>query len=218
MNLDDINLLELQTSYMKNDRTTRALCEALNPHFKELSENTKLALIYSRIDKLDVQAIDELAWQLHVDFYDYTLSLQSKRILVKNSLKWHKIKGTPEAVERASSSVFGSSKLEEWFEYGGEPFFFRMNVDITDRGASPEELKKLDLLINEYKNKRSWLEIINIFLTTRGTMYLASAISSGEEITVYPWTITEVSNSGKLNVAIMATTVEEIIVYPKKEG
>lgn len=218
MDLNNTDLFALQTTYMKKDITTQALCKVLNPYFVELSQDVKLALIYSRIDELDVQAVDELAWQMHVDFYDYTLSIESKRRLVKSSLEWHKIKGTPEAVEKASSSVFENSKLEEWFEYGGEPFFFRMDVDITEQGASPENLKKLDILINEYKNKRSWLEIIRIFLTAKGTMYFASTISSGEEITVYPWTITEVSNSINITLAIINTSIETITVYPKEEG
>ncbi|WP_058953153.1 phage tail protein I [Clostridium tyrobutyricum] len=217
MDLNNIDLFALQTTYMKKDSTTKALCKALNPYFIKLSQDVKLALIYSRIDELDVQAVDELAWQMHVDFYDYTLSIESKRRLVKSSLEWHKIKGTPEAVEKASSSVFGNSKLEEWFEYEGEPFFFRMDVDITEQGASPENLKKLDILINEYKNKRSWLEIIRIFLTAKGTMYFASTISSGEEITVYPWLSTETVSKGKLNIATANRFVEETTIYPKRE-
>ncbi|WP_039658456.1 phage tail protein I [Clostridium tyrobutyricum] len=217
MDLNNTDLFALQTTYMKKDITTQALCKVLNPYFVELSQDVKLALIYSRIDELDVQAVDELAWQMHVDFYDYTLSIESKRRLVKSSLEWHKIKGTPEAVEKASSSVFGNSKLQEWFEYGGEPFFFRMDVDITEQGASPENLKKLDILINEYKNKRSWLEIIRIFLTAKGTMYFASTISSGEEITVYPWLSTETVSKGKLNIATANRFVEETTIYPKRE-
>ena len=69
MNLNNINLLDLQTSYMKQDPTTIAMCKILTPIFRELSKESKLAFIYGRVDELDDKILDELAWQFHVDFY-----------------------------------------------------------------------------------------------------------------------------------------------------
>ncbi|MBO0555662.1 phage tail protein I [Clostridium botulinum] len=218
MNLDSINLLDLQTSYMKKDPTTIAMCKALEPQFKKLNEESRLVLIYSRIDYLNEEVIDELAWQMHVDFYDYTLSLNKKRELVKNSLYWHKIKGTPKAVLDVATSVFGRTTLEEWFEYNDEPFFFRLNVEVTEQGASKENIEKLETLVNAYKNTRSWIRVINIFLTGKGKIYFGACTTSGEEITVYPWAVTETSSFGKVNLATKNTNIENITIYPKKEG
>lgn len=186
MKLENISLIELQPSILKSDLVVQAICEALEPYFKELSNDVKLTYIYGRIDELEEKVIDELAWQFHVDFYDYKLSLEKKRTLVKNSIRWHRIKGTPQAVVEVATSVFGRTKLKEWFEYGGEPYFFSLDIDITEQGASKENLNKLDTLIEAYKNKRSWVDVINISLANKGAMYFASAMTSGEEITVYP--------------------------------
>lgn len=216
MDLNNINLLDLQTNYMKQDKTTQAICYALNKQFRKLSQEIKSVSIYSRLNELFEPLIDELAWQMHVDFYDYSLSLDKKVELIKNSLRLHKIKGTPAAVEEAASTVFGRTKLEEWFEYGGEPFFFRVNVEVTEQGASPENLKKLDLLINEYKNKRSWLEKVNIFMTLKCKMYFASCMNTGEEIIVYPWSPKNVQSKGNVNIAIAQSPgVESMTIYPK---
>ncbi|NFH90893.1 phage tail protein I [Clostridium botulinum] len=217
MELSKINLLSLQTSYLQKDVFVQALCKALNPYFKKLSDSIRLVYIYGRIDELDEEAIDSLAWQFHVDFYDYTLSLDQKRELVKKSKMLHRIKGTPKAVEEAATTVFGKTKLQEWFEYGGKPYFFGLNVDITEVGCTPEELKKLDNLIKAYKNKRSWVDYINLFIASKGNIYVAATTVTSEEIEVLPWCITEINSKINVNIPISICSSEIIEVYPKEE-
>lgn len=218
MNLSNIDLLSLQPSYFQEDKFIKALCKALNPYFQSLSDNTKVVYIYGRIDELDVETLDSLAWQFHVDFYDYTLSIEKKRKLIKDSLKLHKIKGTPKAVEDMATTIFGKTKLKEWFEYNGKPFFFGLDVDVTERGASPSELKKLETLINAYKNKRSWIDYLNIFLTNEGKTYIGTITICGEEITVYPWSPKDIQTKGEIKIPIsQAFGIENITIYPKED-
>lgn len=218
MDLSNIDLLSLQPSYLQQDKFVQALCKALNPYFQKLSDDTKLCFIYGRIDELEEEVIDSLAWQFHVDFYDYTLSLDQKRELVKKSKRLHQIKGTPAAVEEACTTVFGQTKLKEWFEYGGKPYFFGIDVDITEVGASPEELKKLDILIDAYKNKRSWIDYINLFIASRGNIYVGTATVMAEEISVLPWSVTEINATFNIEVPSYNISSEFIEVYPKEEG
>ncbi|NFG24853.1 phage tail protein I [Clostridium botulinum] len=218
MELSKIDLLSLQTSYLQKDIFVQALCKALNPYFQKLSDSVRLVYVYGRIDELNEDAIDSLAWQFHVDFYDYTLSLDQKRELVKKSVLLHKIKGTPQSVIDSASTVFGKTKLKEWFEYDGKPFFFSLDIDITERGASPEDLKKLDTLINAYKNTRSWIELINIFFTTKGELYIGAVGITGEDIVVYPWVPHDISNKADVIIPIAQSAGNEnIVTYPKEE-
>lgn len=217
MDLNKIDLLSLQTSYMQKDNFVQALCKALNPVFQKLSDSTRLVFIYGRIDELEEEAIDSLAWQFHVDFYDYTLSLDQKRELVKKSIYLHMIKGTPKAVEEACATVFGKTKLKEWFEYGGKPYFFGLDVDITEVGASPEELKKLDILIDVYKNKRSWIDYINLFIASKGNIYIGASTLISEEISVLPWNITEINAKFDIEINARSISSEIIEIYPREE-
>ena len=217
MDFKNIDLLSLQTSYMQKDPFVQAVCKALNPYFQQLSDKVRLVYIYGRIDELDEEAIDSLAWQFHVDFYDYFLPIDKKRELVKQSKVLHKIKGTPAAVERAVGTIFGKSKLKEWYEYGGKPYFFGIDIDITDEGVTEEKFNKLETLIFAYKNKRSWLEYIHMYLTNKSKLIYASAMCMGEEITVYPYTPSDIESTGQINIATgQATGVENVICYPKK--
>lgn len=217
MELNNIDLFSLQTSYMQQDIFVKALCKALNPYIKILDKSTILTYVYGRVDELDEETVDSLAWQFHVDFYDYALTLEKKRQLVKSAIRLHRIKGTPQAVIDASTTVFGRTKLKEWFEYNSEPFYFSLDVDVTETGASPEQLRKLDILINAYKNKRSWLEILNIFLTTIGTLSIGAIAIDAEEIAVYPWSPKDIDSVINYTIPLAQSAGNETITtYPKE--
>ncbi|MBU5254989.1 putative phage tail protein [Tissierella praeacuta] len=47
-------------------------------------------------------------------------------------------------------------------------------------------------------------------------IYIASCITIGERVTVYPWTTTEITESGSLFYALGHQAVEKITVYPKE--
>ncbi|WP_455797530.1 phage tail protein I [Clostridium butyricum] len=219
MDLNKIDLLSLQTSYMQKDNFVQALCKALNPVFQKLSDSTRLVFIYGRIDELEEEAIDSLAWQFHVDFYDYSLSLDQKRELVKKAILLHITKGTASSVEEVvASSLFENSYIKEWFEYGGNPYFFIMNIDISDRGASKFELNKLDNIIESYKNKRSWLEKVNIHYSSNLKINISAALRQGEIIRVYPYTPNELRNTLELPCKISERSIIETVrVYPRSE-
>ena len=160
------------------------LPESMNrPNAKELAElwdKTQLKfidsqiskiLIYPVIDELPSELVDELAIQLHCDFYDKSLSLKARRQIVKTSIAWHRIKGTPAAVEMLTQNIFHDSHTKEWFEYGGRPYFFRMVMDISDgtEDASKEIIKLLKKAIEAGKNVRSWLELLEFIVNMEDT-------------------------------------------------
>ena len=118
-----------------------------------------LLLIYPAIDTLDEKLIDYLAVQMHVDEYDDTADLEVKRQQVKQSFLLHRLKGTKYAAQRAVSTVYQSAKVEEWPEYSGNPYHFRV-TGITAPMNETKTINKLVRLINAYKNTRSWLDYV----------------------------------------------------------
>lgn len=177
MKLSDIDLLKLQTRYLQNDPVIKGICQALNVQYTQLSSDVILCLIYSRIGSLPEEVVDELAWQFHVDFYD-TTDLDLKRELVKNSIKIHKIKGTPYAIEQLVTEVFGYGELKEWFEYSGDPYNFKIAVDYT--AGSAANILRFHNLIDSVKNVRSFLEAIELtireYITIEEKTYMRDVI------------------------------------------
>jgi len=212
--INDISLIDIMPQSLLDDPLVKAIAMALDPELKAISSDIDFNLIWSRIDELAEDVIDLLAWQLHCDFYESNLPLETKRTLVKGSTSWHRHKGTPWAVEQVILTVFGRCWVDEWFEYGGDPYYFRVNVEASQQGASADDLIRLENLVNQYKNTRSWLEVINIFLSSIGSLYIASSLIAGEHITVYPWNITDVSSSGMIRVSLGYQAVETTTIYP----
>lgn len=117
---------------LKKDPKIRALAAAVTEQLLSVSGDIEKVLIYSRFDELPEDLIDILAYDLHVDWYDYSFPLKAKRELVKNSVKVHKKMGTKYAVETALGGVYPQSEVEEWFQYNGNPHHFRVVCDVTE--------------------------------------------------------------------------------------
>lgn len=129
-----------------------------------------------------------LAWALSVDDWDPAWSDAVKRSVIAESLELHRRKGTPWAVERALV-IAGSpnAKVEEWFEYGGDPYYFRVVVDIEGETVSGDTQARMLRSIALHKNVRSWLESLDyIFSVLSPVPVWSASMHSSEIITVYP--------------------------------
>lgn len=145
--------------------------------------NTDLLLIYPAIDSLNEQLIDYLAVQMHVDEYDDTENLDVKRQQVKQSFLLHRLKGTKYAVQKAVSTVYQSAKVEEWPEYSGEPYHFRV-TGITAPMNETKTINKLVRLINAYKNTRSWLDYVQFNRLYRQTFLFSGNVNLVRKTTI----------------------------------
>jgi phage tail P2-like protein len=187
INIYEVSILDLIPPNLKEDPDIIAASKAIDSDFSLVTNEVKECIILPRIDEIENNnLIDLLAWQMHVDFYDNTLPIEVKRNLVKNSIRWHRIKGTPQAVIESVTSIFGEAELQEWFEYNGEPYFFAMDIDIVNEILTEENLQRVYDLINEYKNLRSWLEILRLYLhaDSKSNVYLGSTLVSTFEYTL----------------------------------
>ena len=118
---------------LKKDQKMVALANTTAEALLNTSGIMDSVLIYSRFEELPEELVDVLAYDLHVDWYDYSYPLEVKRDLVKNSVKVHKKMGTKYAIETALGSLFPESEVEEWFQYGGEPGHFHIVLDTTNQ-------------------------------------------------------------------------------------
>ena len=118
---------------LKKDPKMVALANATAAALLDTSGIMDTVLIYSRFDELPEELVDILAYDMHVDWYDYNYPLEAKRDLVKNSVKVHKKMGTKYAIETALGSLFPESEVEEWFQYEGEPGHLHIILDVTNQ-------------------------------------------------------------------------------------
>ena len=136
------------------DKNIKALVEAVEPEFEKIKSEIVNVLIYPRIDELDEEVLDLLAWQFHIEGYDLATDITEKRNLIKKAIELHRYKGTRYAIEEVLKILGLEGQIKEWYETNGElpPYTFSI---ITEK--EPDSIERLIKLVNEYKNVRSQL-------------------------------------------------------------
>lgn len=156
-------LIDVLPQSVLADEKLKASAEALDNELEKLSACVKEVLHLPRLDELTSDVLDHLAWQWHVDGYDRTFDEDTKRKMIRESIYLHRIKGTPAAVELAAKSMLNDAVVQENWEYGGKPYFFRIIASgLKYYGDDGEKFLRV---IYAAKNVRSWLEDITIDLT-----------------------------------------------------
>ncbi len=121
--------------------------------------------IYPRIDELPEKLLDILAYDFKVDWWDPNYSLEEKRRVFKGNWYVHQHMGTKAAVETAIRAIYPLTTVEEWFEYeGGQPYHFRLRINITSDSGDLARQKRVLERLNFYKNLRSHVDEIKYFL------------------------------------------------------
>lgn len=177
----DIDLTRTLPPVLKTDPKMQALSKIIA---EELQENVRLIrnnIIYARIDELPEKLLDILAYDMHIDWYGYDYPIEVKRELIKTSVRVHKKLGTVYAVETALGALHPKAEVEEWFNYDGEPFYFRINIYIAYSRMVPE-IKEIIRVINIYKRLTAHLEKITYKYTT--TAKVKSVSVGGVSVTI----------------------------------
>lgn len=184
--ITQVKLIDLVPSSIRDDPNIQAAASAIDAELQKVTAAIPDTLLLSRIEELPEDIVDSLAWQFHVDFYEPGISLDQKRRLVKTAIASHRKKGTPSAVEEVVSAILEGAVVEEWFEYGGEPYFFRV-IKINGQ-VTPEMYPRLKRAVDDVKNTRSWLESVSLYREMSGTVYVGGACSSMRTVTILPAT------------------------------
>lgn len=158
--LDEITIEEIIPRNLLEFKEIADICKVLKLPMADVVGSIFYDAIIANFDKMPEEVVDLLAWQWHVDYYDSTADVETKRTLVRESLEVHRHKGTKYAVNMVLSAISEGYHIEEWFEYGGEPYHFNIieaNGDLID--YSETEIIKA---VKESKNTRSWIDGIRV--------------------------------------------------------
>lgn len=129
--IKDADFLTTFPPALKQDESMLALGRLIAEELHITAEETKKNIIYANIEELSETWLDVLAYDLHVDWYDYDYPIEAKRAIIRDSVRVHQKLGTKAAVEMALGGIHPQSEIEEWFDYNGEPFRFRIVLDTT---------------------------------------------------------------------------------------
>lgn len=182
MKLKSLDLSLLLPHFMRNEKNTQAFVYAIQHELNLVTASIEHARIYSRVDSLSEELLDELAWQFNIPEYNTEYDISVKRELIKTSMLIHNQRGTVGAVEKVVESIFGVATLEEWFDYGGEPYHFKVRT--TNPSSSDAMIADLERVIKETQNIRSHLEEVIVELMERMTNYVGCVVFVMDDVTL----------------------------------
>lgn len=173
----DVQLMDILPESLKMDPDIIAASRAVDLGFSVLVNAVDKALILPRIDQLESDVLDHVAYFFHVDFYDRSLDIETKRKLIKESVYIHQIKGTPAAVEILIETLFDEGTVEEWYEYGDTPYRFR--VVTSNQSVTQERAEEFVRALNTVKNKRSTLDRVVVLQSENMNLYWGGIVHQG---------------------------------------
>ena len=173
------NLVATLPPALRTDPSVVALAEALGEVLAVRPAEIDRLRIYPAIDTLDEPLLDILARDFKVDWWDPEYSLEEKRRTLKDSWRVHRLLGTRAAVEMAISAIYPHTQVLEWFEYGGEPYHFRLDINITNDSIDSAKQRRVLERLNFYKSLRSHNDGVRYFLVPEKSWAVAGGLFAG---------------------------------------
>ena len=146
-------LSTVMTSSLQDEPFFKAAAEAIEPEWRLLIADIQQLNIRNNIHGISDTLLLHLATEFRVDFYDQTLPRSQREALVLGAPQWLARIGTPSVLDEVLSNVFNFSQIQEWWEYGGWNFHFR--VITSDTVTDPARVAWLYSIVQYLKNVRS---------------------------------------------------------------
>lgn len=119
--------------------------------------------LYAAVDTMPGQLLDVMAADLQVPEYSQSYSLAVKRSLIKGAMTYWSKAGTKAAVESLCRDIFGDAEVTEWFEYGGDPGYFK--VSTTNPAITEANVSEFKAAVEAIKRLSAWLDGVELILS-----------------------------------------------------
>ena len=153
--LTDARLTDALPKTLAEQPWVQALAEASRKMRRRVMAYADRTRLFCDIDEASEEALDALAVELQTPLYKNDYPLTVKRQIVKNSMLYYIRSGTRGAVEELLADIYQGAEVEEWFEYGGEPNYFRVAIDISRTTVPVAEMAPAELESWLYSVKRA---------------------------------------------------------------
>ncbi|MDR8014102.1 phage tail protein I [Ectopseudomonas guguanensis] len=139
-------------------------------------------------DTCPVELLPYLAWAFSVDRWSPAWPESAKRAAIRSAYFIHAHKGTIGALRRVVEPLGYLIEVQEWWEEvpAGVPGTFRLLVGVLDTGITEEMYAELTWLLDDAKPVSRHLVGLAISLDIHGSAYLGAALTTGDELDIYP--------------------------------
>lgn len=166
------NLMASLPQVLLEDESTAALASSIAAVLEKRCGEIRAVAIYPRIDALPEELLDILAQDLKIDWWHQSYSLETKREILKRSWNTHRILGTKAAVVETMKALFDKFDMIEWFEYGGQPGYFKIETRSFQLIA---EIERFVAALSAVKRLSAHLEKASVIAESNGIVGIGVA-------------------------------------------
>lgn len=123
----DCEILNLLPYTFKTPRR-QALSKALVKVRARCYDIMSSVLFWGDIENANNALLDAMAAELDCAFYSSDMSAEQKRSIIAANFEYNSKVGTVSSIMVLLAVAFGAGEFKEWFEYGGEPYHFKVVV------------------------------------------------------------------------------------------
>lgn len=159
----DCEMLDLLPYTFKTPRR-QALSKALMKVRAKCYDTLSSVLFWADIENASPELLDAMAAELDAPFYSNDMPEEQKRSIITATFNYNSRIGTVSSVQKLLTATFGGGKISEWYEYGGDPYYFKIDINGEQINPTLSDYKYFTEMIRKIKNVRSKLENLNVKL------------------------------------------------------
>ena len=198
----------------------RAMADALGIIHRTTLDFADKSQIYTALDDVPEVILDTLAVNWKIDWYDTEYSTEQKRRIIKSALTVRRLMGTVRAVKLQVEAIYPGTTLQEWFEYGGTPGCFRLDVNLTDESIippvvmqSPAEIEKK---IVTAKRWSAHLEGVDYWEETESPVCVGGYIALDTSLEILPGLAESLEATAEARTDALSTLRQTVEIYPEE--
>lgn len=150
-----VDMGQLLPRFLLADRTGAAMAAAVEAGLQAFCECVRGGCdTVLDTEKMPEWRLDEMAWELDC-LYDYDAATENKRVWIRDAIPLYASYGTVAAIILYLQGFFEKVEVEEYWQYGADPYHFRVTLTGELTGAKAAWAKTA---IEGTKNVRSILD------------------------------------------------------------
>lgn len=173
--LKDASILDGAPRIIAEQTQARAIAYAFARQMAQVLDSLDATRTWTAMDNVPESVLDILAVELHVQEYSQNFPISRKRALVSGAFDYWAHAGSVDSVTRVLDATFGGdAQLQAWYEYGGDPGYFRISTDspLLDE----DSLQSFIRMANAIKRLSAWLDSVNVNLTMPASRVYQGAV------------------------------------------
>lgn len=175
----DFSIMHLFPQFLLADKNGFAMAKAIEKALQIMCDTIQAGVDNIQdVEKMPEWRLDEMAWELGC-LYDYNADIEVKRKWIRDATPLFAAYGTPQAIYNFLEGFFDSVEVEEYWQYGGEPFHFRVTVSGEWTHANEAWAR---MAISAAQNVRSVLDDLAV-----GSSTIVLVCGEGQAIAKFPY-------------------------------